>query len=97
MMEAVLLTLAVVATLAGFATTRAGRAMRKRIGRRDGVPGAAPREDVQFLLQACGGDRAEVERRLAVERERLPDLTEAEHYRRAIRKVMAERAASTDA
>ena len=56
-----------------------------------GVPGAAPSDDVRYLLEACGGDRREVERRLDAERERLPDLTEAEHYRRAIRKVMAER------
>ena len=90
-MEALYLVLAVVGTIAIFATTRAGRDLRKRLGFRDGVPGAAPKDDVQFLLDACGGDRGEVERRLAAERERLPALTEAEHYRRAIRKVMAER------
>ena len=44
-----------------------------------------------FLLEACDGDRAELERRVAVERDRYPDLTEAEHFRRAIRKVLAER------
>jgi hypothetical protein len=32
-----------------------------------------------------------VARRVAVEQERYPDLTEAEHYRRAIRKIFAER------
>ena len=90
-MEALLLILAVVGTLAVFATTRSGRELRKRVGFRDGVPGAAPKEDVRFLLDACDGDLAEVERRIAVERERVPALTEAEHYRRAIRKVMSER------
>ena len=90
-MQTILLVLAVVATLAIFATTAAGREAMKRLGFRDRVPGAASSEDVAYLLSACGGDRGAVERRLAVERERYPDLTEAEHYRRAIRKVFAER------
>ncbi len=90
-MEALVLILAVAGTLAIFATTSAGRALRKRVGFRDSVPGAAPNEDLRFLLDACNGDLAEVERRIALERERVPALTEAEHYRRAIRKVMAER------
>lgn len=94
-MEALVLLLAIAGTLAVFATTRTGRALRKRLGFRDGVPGAAPSEDVRFLLEACGGDRREVERRLAAERERVPALTEAEHYRRAIRRVLAERGGST--
>jgi hypothetical protein len=90
-MSAVMLGLAVIATLAVFATTIPGRELAKRIGLRDYVPGAASSEDVRFLLGACGGDSAEVERRLGIERDRLPELSEAEHYRRAIRKVLAER------
>lgn len=90
-MQWVILVLVAVGTLALFATTRRGREIAKRIGFRDRVAGAAPSEDVRFLLDACGGDREEVARRLAVERERFSELSEAEHYRRAIRKVMAER------
>jgi hypothetical protein len=95
-MRILLLLLAIGATLAVFATTRPGRELAKRIGLRDYVPGAASSEDVAFLLGACDGDRAEVERRLEVERKRLPDLSEAEHYRRAIRKVLAERETERD-
>lgn len=91
-MSALILVLAVAGTLAIFATTKRGQSIAKQIGFRDRVPDAAPTEDVDFLRSACGGDRSEAERRLAAERERFPELTEAEHYRRAIRKVMAERA-----
>ena len=90
-MNALLLVLAVAGTVAIFATTRAGRELMKSIGFRDRVPGAAPSEDVAYLAQLCEGGAEEVERRLAAERERVPDLTEAEHYRRAIRKARAER------
>jgi hypothetical protein len=93
-MDALILGIAIVATLAIFATTRPGREIAKRIGLRDHVKGAASSEDVSFLLSACGGDRRLAEERVRVERERLPDLTEAEHYRRAIRKVLAERTTS---
>ena len=90
-MTFVMLVLAVGVTLAVFATTRSGRELAKRVGLRDLVPGAARSEDVAYLLSACHGDHAEVERRVAIERERYPDLTEAEHYRRAIRKIFSER------
>jgi hypothetical protein len=86
-----ILIFAVLATLAVFATTTTGRQILKRVGLRDRVPGAAPSEDLAYLRKACGGDRAEMDRRVAIERERYPDLTEAEHFRRAIRKVLAER------
>ena len=56
--------------------------------------GAATSEDVDYLLSACDGDHAELERRIQLERERYPDLTEAEHYRFAIRKVFASRGSS---
>ena len=86
-----MLILAALATLAIFATTKPGREIAKRIGFRDRVKGAAPSQDVAFLLDACGSDAGEVARRIEFERERLPELTEAEHYRRAIRKVLSER------
>ena len=66
-----------------------------RIAERLGAPrfgairsGRPSPEDRDYLLWACGGDEAEVERRLAAERERFSDLGEADIYRRAIRKVM---------
>ena len=87
----VILMLAVVATIAVFATTKPGREIAKKIGFRDHVPGAATSEDVAYLLSACHNDHAALERRVETERQRYPDLTEAEHFRRAIRKVIAER------
>jgi len=90
-MNTFLLGLALLATVAVFATTKRGREIAKRVGLRRIVPDAASDEDVAYLLQACGGDRDEVGRRIAAERERFPDLTEADHYRRAIRRVFAER------
>ena len=88
-----MLVLAVLATGAIFATTSRGRELAKRIGFRDHVKGAASHGDVAYLLDACGGDKDEVARRIEFERSRVPDLSEAEHYRRAIRKVFAERQA----
>lgn len=93
-MDVLILAVAVIATIAVFATTRPGREIAKRVGLRDRVAGAASSEDVAFLRSACGGDRALAEERVRFERERLPELTEAEHYRRAIRKVLAERTTS---
>jgi len=90
MLSAVLLVVVLAAVLAIFATTKAGRRIAVRIGLRDHVAGAATSEDVDFLLLRCGHDRAEALRRVAVERERFPELCEADHYRRAIRKVLAE-------
>ena len=85
-----MLALVVAVTIAVFATTKPGREIAKRIGFRDHVPGAATSEDVAYLLSACHEDHAALERRVEAERNRFPDLTEAEHFRRAIRKVMAE-------
>lgn len=92
-MDVLVLTLALLALAGVFATTRPGRAFLKRTGFRDKVPGAAPQEDVAYLLTLCEGDREEASRRVAVERERVPALTEAEHYRRAIRRSLQARAA----
>ncbi len=93
-MTLLMLVLAIVLTLAVFATTTTGREIAKRIGFRDRVSGAASSVDVAYLLSACHDDRAALERRIEAERLHYPDLTEAEHYRRAIRKVLAERASS---
>jgi hypothetical protein len=90
-MTLLMLVLAIAVTIAIFATTTSGREIAKRIGFRDHVSGAATSEDVAYLLSACHGDRAALKERIETERLRYPDLTEAEHYRRAIRKVFAER------
>jgi len=90
-MQGLLLLLAIIGTLAIFATTTRGREIMKSIGMRDRVPGAAPSDDVAYLLSLCRNDEGEATRRLGLEREQVPDLTEAEHYRRAIRKVRTER------
>lgn len=79
-----------VAVIAIFATTRVGKQLAVRIGLRDRVAGAAPSRDVEFLLERCGGDRAEALRRVAAESERFPALGEADHYRRAIRRILQE-------
>ena len=90
-MDLLWLLLAIAALVLVFATTGPGRGAMKRIGLRNRVPGAAPKDVVAYLLSLCGGDRAEADRRVEAERERFPELTEADHYRRAIRKGMAER------
>ena len=90
-MDLLFLLAAIAALVLIFATTRSGRDAMKRVGLRDKVPNAAPTEDVAYLVSLCDGDRREAERRVEAERERFPDLTEAEHYRRAIRKGMTER------
>jgi hypothetical protein len=90
-MTFLMILLALAVTIAIFATTSAGREVAKRIGFRNHVSGAATSEDVAYLLSACDGDRAALKERIEAERLRYPDLTEVEHYRRAIRKVFAER------
>lgn len=90
MLSAVMGLLVLAAVLAIFATTRVGRRVAVRIGLRDHVAGAASSEDVDFLVHRCGNDPVEARRRVAAERERFPDLPEADHYRRAIRRLLAE-------
>ena len=90
MLSAVMGLVVLAAVLAIFATTTVGRRVAVRIGMRDHVAGAASSEDVGFLLQRCGDDRVEALRRVAAERERFPDLSEADHYRRAIRRLLGE-------
>lgn len=90
-MSTFLMTLAVlVAVVAVFATTRAGRTLRARVGFGLPASGGARSEDVEFLLARCGQDAREVARRVEAERERFPALSEADHYRRAIRRLLNE-------
>jgi len=90
MVTAVMGLVVLAAVLAIFATTRVGRRVAVRIGLRNHVAGAASSEDVDFLVHRCGNDRVEALRRVAAERERFPALSEADHYRRAIRRLLAE-------
>lgn len=83
--------------LAIFATTKPGRRLVAALGLRGAVSGAATSDDVDFLLGRCGNDPREVARRIAAERERYPDLCEADHYRRAIRRLLAEARSGADA
>jgi len=71
-----------------FSTTPRGQALIARLGLRRLQKGAASEEDRAFLLRACGGDADQVEARLATVRERYPEWTEAQLYRRAIRTYM---------
>lgn len=90
MISLLMAALVLAAVVAVFATTRAGSGLAARLGLRSPVSGAASGEDVEFLLTRCGGDPVEVARRIAAERERFPALGEADHYRRAIRRLLNE-------
>lgn len=92
--------LAIFAIGAILLTTPAGRRLRARLrsgpsqpgsGWGSGVRARAPGEDHDFLLRACGGDADELGRRLEAEIRRNPHQSEAQLYRRAIRRVMQER------
>ena len=82
------LILAVLAVTAVFFTTPAGERMRRSLGIPGIAKGSASREDRAFLLRICGGDRAEMERRLEAERRRFPALSDSDIHRRAIRTSM---------
>jgi len=60
-----------------------------------GRSAAAPHEDHQFLLDACGGNEEHLLRRLEAEIRRNPDLSEAQLYRRAIRSWFQEKRGGT--
>lgn len=79
-----------------FVTTDRGRRVLASFGLDHMVKGGVPREDRDFLLQSCGGDRAAVERLLEAERAKFPDLSEPEIHRRAIRIAMRERDERTE-
>lgn len=72
--------------LAVLLTTAVGRRLRERLPIAALRSGRAPREDREYLLRVCEGDRARVAALLARERESDPGLSEAAAYRRAIRR-----------
>ncbi len=67
-------------------STPAGRQLRQRLPIAALRSGRAPKEDRDYLLRVCDGDRAQVAALLERERERQPELSEADTYRRAIRR-----------
>ena len=73
-----------------------GRRLRSRLPVARLRPGAAPRQDRDYLLRVCGGDRARVRRLLDAERTRNPDMTEAEAYRWAIRRYLRNKPPDAD-
>ena len=86
-----LVVLGIAAILAIFATMPAGRRLRAALPLGALSPGRAPKEDRDYLLRVCDGDPARVERLLAHARERNPEMTEAEAYRRAIRAYLRDK------
>ncbi len=72
-------------------TTPAGRRLRQRLPIAALRSGRAPKEDRDYLLRVCDGDRAQVAALLEHERERQPELSEADTYRRAIRRHLRPR------
>lgn len=67
-------------------TTPGGRRLRQRLPLAALRAGRAPRQDREYLLRVCGGDRARVASLLEREREVDPGMSEAEAYRSAIRR-----------
>ena len=85
--------LAAVAAGAIYLTTPGGRRLAERFnlptpGRRKNQ---APPADRGYLLRVCDDDPERVERLLEQARRHNPDMTEAEAYRKAIRKAMGAR------
>ena len=83
--------LVAVGVVAIFLTMGSGQRLVTALGVRRLQKGAASAEDRAFLLSACDGDPAEVNRRLDAVRTRYPDWDEAQLHRRAIRAVLNER------
>jgi hypothetical protein len=88
--------LAAAALVALLATTPAGRRLRARLGVGRGRGDRAPQEDHDFLLRACGGDEAKLTGLLEAELRRNPALSEAQLYRKAIRRWFAQRDSDAD-
>lgn len=84
---AILICVAVIVWIAS--TTPAGRRWRKRLG--IDRSGRAPKDDREYLLRVCQGDAAQVQRLLDHERMGDPEMTEAQAYRRAIRRYLRHR------
>lgn len=84
-MQALTALLVLVAIIAIFATTPAGKGIAARLGLNLSRKGRAPKEDHDYLLRVCNGDFDELGDRLAAARRTNPDMSEAEVYRKAIR------------
>jgi hypothetical protein len=89
-----MLAIAVAAVTAIFLTTPAGQRMASGLRIDALVKDGPPKEDRDFMLRVCEGDREELNRRLDAERGRNPEMSEAQVYRRAIRTYMNSREAS---
>jgi len=74
-----------IVAVAIFFTTPIGRRIAARVGFRPGMKDPAPKQDRDYLLGVCGGDRRRLEERLAEARGDRSELTEREVYRAAIR------------
>ena len=76
--------------LAIYLTTPPGKRLADRFG--IPTPGSrkdrAPAEDFDYLLSACDNDPAQVAQLLSDARKHNPEMTEAEAYRKAIRRVL---------
>jgi hypothetical protein len=85
--------LAAAAAAAIYLTTPAGRRLADRLD----LPTSsrrkqrAPAEDQEYLLQECDNDPHRVGRLIEEARRHNPDMSEADAYRRAIRKVVREK------
>lgn len=84
-MQALTVLLVLVAIVAIFATTPAGKRITDRLGLNLSRKGRVPPEDLDYLLRVCNGDADEMGKRLAEARRNNPDMSEAEAYRKAIR------------
>ena len=83
--------LGLVFVIAVLLTTPAGRRLRQRLPVAALRSGRAPKEDRDYLLRVCEGDPTRVATLLEREREGFPELSEADAYRRAIRRHLRPR------
>lgn len=88
------LVIAVAAVVAIFSTTSAGQRLAASLGIDALLRKGPPREDREFLLQVCGGNRRKLAERLDAERRKNRAMSEAQVYRRAIRTYMKGRVES---
>ena len=84
-MQTLTVLVVLVAIVAIYATTPAGKRLANQFGLNLSRKGRAPQEDLDYLLRVCSGNVEKVGERLAAARRSNPDMTEAEAYRKAIR------------
>lgn len=82
--------------LALLLTTEAGKRWAAWLGLPSPFRSGVDKDTRDYLLKLSGGDRREMGRRLAAERQRFPALDEAAIYRRAMRTAMNERTDPVD-